>query len=128
MLPIQKPTRTKSCTSADGPRDALSQFKSSQLLHSRLDKLYSITERRVPELNLVLCSQHAGDVSHKSGGRLPLLSARPKLPSQPLRGLLPVSLLGEQRHDGCEQFAYTCTVTRQRRDCDSNPGPSVPAR
>jgi len=29
----------------------------------------------------------------------------PQLPSQPLRGLLPISLLGEQRHDGCEQFA-----------------------
>ena len=29
----------------------------------------------------------------------------PQLPSQPLRGLLPVSLLGEQRHDGCEQSA-----------------------
>ena len=28
-----------------------------------------------------------------------------QLPSQPLRGLLPISLLGEQRHDGCEQFA-----------------------
>ena len=28
-----------------------------------------------------------------------------QLPFQPLRGLLPVSLLGEQRHDGCEQFA-----------------------
>ena len=27
------------------------------------------------------------------------------LPSQPLRGLLPISLLGEQRHNGCEQFA-----------------------
>jgi len=38
---------------------------------------YSITDRRVPELILVLCSQPAGDVSHKPGGRLPLLSARP---------------------------------------------------
>ena len=38
---------------------------------------YSITERRVPELMPVLCSQPAGDVSHKPGGRLPLLSARP---------------------------------------------------
>ena len=37
----------------------------------------SITERRVPELTPVLGSQPAGDVSHKSGGRLPLLSARP---------------------------------------------------
>ena len=36
----------------------------------------SITERRVPELIPVLGSQPAGDVSHKPGGRLPLLSAR----------------------------------------------------
>jgi len=32
---------------------------------------------RVPELISVLGSQPAGDVSHKPGGRLPLLSARP---------------------------------------------------
>ena len=38
---------------------------------------YSITERRVPELNPVLGSQPANDVSHKPGGRLPLLSDRP---------------------------------------------------
>ena len=37
---------------------------------------YSITERWVPELIPVLGSQPAGDVSHKPGGRLPLLSAR----------------------------------------------------
>jgi len=37
----------------------------------------SITERRVPELIPLLGSQPAGDVSHKLGGRLPLLSARP---------------------------------------------------
>ena len=35
----------------------------------------------------------------------------PQLPSQPLRGLLPVSLLGEQRHNGCEQFAQDCYPT-----------------
>ena len=38
---------------------------------------YFITECRVPELIPVLGSQPAGDVSHKPGGRLPLLSARP---------------------------------------------------
>jgi len=38
---------------------------------------YSITERRVPELIPVLGSQPAGDVSHKPGGRLLSLSARP---------------------------------------------------
>ena len=39
--------------------------------------LYSITKCRVPELIPVLGSQHAGDVSHKPSGRLPLLSDRP---------------------------------------------------
>ena len=38
---------------------------------------YSITERIVPELISVIGSQPAGDVNHKPGGRLPLLSARP---------------------------------------------------
>jgi len=69
---------------------------------------YSITERRVPELIPVLVnlgSQPAGDVSHKPGGRLHYFLSGLQLPSQPLRGLLPVSLLGEQRHNGCEQFA-----------------------
>jgi len=65
---------------------------------------YSTAERRVPELIPVLDSQPAGDVSHKPGGRLPLLSGL-QLPPQPLRGLLPILLLGEQRHNGCEQFA-----------------------
>jgi len=37
----------------------------------------SIAERRVPQLIPVLGSQPTGDVSHKPGGRLPLLSARP---------------------------------------------------
>ena len=38
---------------------------------------YSITERRVPELVTVLGSQPAGSVSHKPGGKLLLLFARP---------------------------------------------------
>jgi len=49
--------------------------------HNKLSKKgkgspYSITERRVPELILVLGSQPAGDVSHKPDGWLLLLSAR----------------------------------------------------
>ena len=66
---------------------------------------YSITERRVPVLIPVLGSQPAGDTSHQPGGRLPLLSARPAVIPATLRGLVPVLLLGEQRHNGCEQFA-----------------------
>jgi len=40
---------------------------------------YSIAESRVLELIPVLGSEPAGEVSHKPGGRLPLLSARPVL-------------------------------------------------
>ena len=44
---------------------------------------YLISEHRVPELIPVLGSQPAGDMSHKPGGRLPLLSARPAVPPNP---------------------------------------------
>ena len=67
---------------------------------------YSITERRVPELIPVLGSQPAGDVSHKPGGRLPLLCDRPAVtPATFIGGLLPILLFVEQRHGVCEQFA-----------------------
>jgi len=104
----------------DRHRDTARYVETSVTVKGKVS-LYSIIERRVPELIPVLGSQPAGDVSHKPGGRLPLLSARPP---QPLRGLLPILLLGEQRHDGCEQLPKT--VTRQRRDCNLNPGPSAP--
>jgi len=49
-----------------------------------------------------------GEGEGKGGGRGDLLQGlrgdRRPCP-HPLRGLLPVVLLGEQRHDGCEQFA-----------------------
>jgi len=69
---------------------------------------HTITERIVPELIAVLGTKPAGDVSHKPGG--PVVSGHyfppgPQLPSQPLRGLLPMSLLGERRHDECERIA-----------------------
>ena len=71
-----------------------------------ISELYKvITERRVPELIPVLGSQPAGDVSHTPGGRLPYFPPCLQLSPQPLRGLLPILLLGEKRHDGCEQFA-----------------------
>jgi len=38
---------------------------------------YSINKRRVPELIPVLGNQPPGNVSHKPGGRLPLLSTKP---------------------------------------------------
>ena len=46
-------------------------YKKVKIVHTRLSSV------RLPELIPVLGSQPAGDVSHKPGGRLPLLSARP---------------------------------------------------
>jgi len=66
---------------------------------------YLITERRVPELIPVLGSQPACDLSHKPGCRLPLLSTRPAVTLATLNRAATILLLGEQRHDGCEQFA-----------------------
>jgi len=75
--------------------------KKVKVAHTRLPT----AEHRVPELIPVLGSQPAGDVSHKPGGRLPIHSARPVVTPATLRVLLPILLLGEQMHDGCEQFA-----------------------
>jgi len=46
---------------------------------------YLITERRVPELIQVIGSQPACEMSHKPGGRLPLLSARPAVTAATLK-------------------------------------------
>ena len=67
---------------------------------------YSITECRVPELIPVLGSQPAGDVCHKRG----LKRAATNFVN---RGTMGVNSLPK-------------TVTRQRRSCDFNPGPSAP--
>ena len=64
-------------TQANKKISSVQQPKSSELIYKvKVVHPYSITERRVPELIPVLRSQPAGDVSHKPGGRLPLLSAR----------------------------------------------------
>ena len=44
-----------------------------------------------------------------------------QLSTQPLRGLLPILLLGEQRHDECEQFALDCYPTASQLRFE--PGP-----
>ena len=49
-----------------------------------------IAERRVLELIPVLGSQLAVDVSHKPGGSLPLLFAKPAVTLATLKRLLPV--------------------------------------
>ena len=46
-----------------------------------------------------------------------------QLPSQPLKGLLPILLFGEQRQNGCEQFAEDCypTPTASRLQFEPRP-------
>ena len=44
-----------------------------------------------------------------------------QLPSQPLRGLLPILLLDEQRHDWCEQSAQDCYPTASRLQFEPRP-------
>ena len=56
------------------PHDHVVHRENVKVAHTRLP---GITQRRVSEVIPVLGSQPAGDVSHKPGGRLPLLSARP---------------------------------------------------
>jgi len=104
--------RTRSSGDEVGRQTDRQREKQTELCKKGKGSPYSITERRVTELIAVLGSQPAGEVSHKPGGRLPLLSGGQLdvptdrlLPPQPLTGLLPIFLLGEQRHDGCEQFA-----------------------
>jgi len=85
---------------------------------------YSITERKVPELIAVLGSQPVGDVSHKPGGGLPLLSARP--------AVTPATLKRADTNFAAwkteAQLVKHCLPKRlrQRRDCDLSPGPSAP--
>jgi len=89
---------------------------------------YSFTEGRVPQLIPVLDSQPAGNVSHKPDGRLPLLSARPTVTLAAFKrasSMQPILLFGEQRRTmGVNSLPNT--VTRQRRDCDLNPGHCAP--
>jgi len=83
---------------------------------------YSTVKRMVPELIAVLGSQPAGDVSHKPDCHY--FPPGPQLPSKPLRGLLPITLLGQQGTMGVNSLPKT--VIRQRRGCDLNRGPSAP--
>ena len=81
---------------------------------------YSITKRRVPELIPVLGSQPAGDVSHKPGNRLPLLSPGPQLPFSPI-GRYQFRCLVNRGTMGVNSLSKS--VARQ---CDLTPGPTAP--
>jgi len=79
----------------------------------------------VPELIPVLGSQPAGDVSHKPAGRQPLLSASPSVTMATIKGAATnFFCLVNRRTMGVNSLPRT--VTRQRRGCDLNPGPSAP--
>jgi len=102
-------------TTGDRPYDVM-QWRSLQEF-ARLGKgkgsPYSITERRIP----VLGSQPAGGVSHKPGGMACSYHRNPQdlryqFRCRANRGAMGVNSLPK-------------TVTRQRRGCDLNPGPTA---
>jgi len=73
-------------------------------LRTKKGSPYSTTERRVLEV-IPFLAVSVQVMSHKPGGRLPLLSARPVVIPATLKRAATNFLLGKQRHDGCEQFA-----------------------
>ena len=91
--------------SAVNPQPAHVHCTVTYLLKKGKASPYSTAERTIPELILVLGSQPACDVSHKPSGRLSSLSARPAVTPATLKRAATNLLLGEQRHNGCEQFA-----------------------
>ena len=76
---LSKTTVTKECKTIHTYCNVTSRLLcvSVSLAKTGKDSPYSTAKRRVPELIFVIGIQPAGDVSHKPGGRLPLLSARP---------------------------------------------------
>ena len=78
---------------------------------------YSIAERKVPELIKVLGSHPAVGCHYFPPG----LELHP---SQPLRGCYQFRCLVNRGTIGVNSLRKT--VTRQRRGCDLNPGPSAP--
>jgi len=91
-------------------------------VETRVKRPYSVLE-----LIPVLGSQPAGDVNHIN----PTVGCHyfppgQQLPPQPFKGLLPILLLGELNRVTMGVNSLPKTVSRQRRDCDLNPGPSAP--
>jgi len=85
---------------------------------------YSITERWVPELIPVLGSQPAGDVIINPTVGCHYFPPGLQLPSQPLRGMLPVLLLGHLVNRGTmgvNSLPKTVTPTASRLRFE--PGP-----
>ena len=99
---------------------------STTLLYKGKGTPYSITVRRVLGLIPVLGSQPAGDMSHKPGGRLPILSARTAVTPATLKRTATNFAAWWTEAQWVWTVCLIKTVTRQRRDCDLNPGPSAP--
>ena len=73
-----------------------------------------------------MASQPAGDVSHKPGGRLPLLSARPAVTPATLKRAATNFAAYKFNRGTMVVISLPKTVTRQRRGCNFNPGSSAP--
>jgi len=86
--------------------------------------LKKVAHTRLPSVGFRSWSRQPADVSHKPGGWLPLLSARPTV--------TPTTLKKAATNFAAwwieAQWVWTLCLrlTRQRSYCDLNPGPSAP--
>ena len=85
---------------------------------------YSTAERRVPQLIPVLGSQHAGDVSHKPGGRMPLLSTRPAVTPATLKRA--ATNCATWWTEARWVWTVCLSLLPDSIDCDLIPSPSAP--
>ena len=105
---LPSPRSSRSSPPPDTPTWPLQRCRSRNKKCKRKGSLYSITERRfrswsrflAVSLQVTWVVTRAVCCHYRA-----YFPPGPQLPSRPLRGLLPFSLLGEHRHGGCEQFA-----------------------
>ena len=115
---VSSPTshRPSTLSSMDRNVSCTVYYSVSQKKDAKLLPMKKVAHTRLPSIGfrswsrlLAVSLQVMWVINLAVGNRY--FSPGPQLPPQSLRGLLPVLLLGEQRHSGCEQFAQDSIAT-----------------
>ena len=107
------------------PPTEVTQYATRAAPHTT-GRVHDIAHTGLPKLIPILGSQPAGDLSHKPGSGLPLLSARPAVTLATLkRAATNFAAWWTEAPMGVNSLPRTA-VTQQRGDCDLNPGSTAP--